>query len=46
MPELAALADQNETECFAHLSDQERRNLAHILKKTVARLGLKSMPID
>lgn len=46
VPELAALADQNEAECFAHLSDTERRFLERILKKTVRRLGLTSMPIN
>jgi MarR family transcriptional regulator, lower aerobic nicotinate degradation pathway regulator len=46
VPELAALADQNEAECFAHLSDDERHCLERILKETVARLGLTSMPVD
>ncbi len=46
VPELAALADRNEAECFAHLSEQDRQNLERILKETVAQLGLKSMPID
>jgi DNA-binding MarR family transcriptional regulator len=42
VPELAALADQNEAECFAHLSDDERGCLERILKATVVRLGLTS----
>ena len=46
VPELAALADQNEAECFAHLSDKERRALNRILKETVTRLGLTSLPLD
>jgi MarR family transcriptional regulator, lower aerobic nicotinate degradation pathway regulator len=46
VPELAALADQNEAECFAHLSDDERRFLERVLEETVRRLGLTSMPID
>ena len=46
VPELAALADRNEAECFAHLSDRERHCLERILKETVRRLGLTSMPID
>ena len=46
VPELAALADQNETECFAHLSGKDRDTLNRILKKTVTRLGLAAMPID
>ena len=46
VPELATLADQNEAECFAHLSDQDRSTLERILKETVARLGLTRIPID
>lgn len=46
VPELAALADANEGECFAHLSAADRRALFRILKATVARLGLASVPID
>lgn len=45
-PELAALADRNETECFAHLSPEDRRALERILKETTARLGLTASPID
>ena len=45
-PKLAALADQNDGECFAHLSDQDRRRLREILEDTVARLGLDSTPVD
>lgn len=46
VPTLAALADQNDAECFAHLSDEERYALEHILKVTAARLGITSIPID
>jgi DNA-binding MarR family transcriptional regulator len=46
VPDLAALADQNEAECFAHLSDSERRSMKRILKKTVKQLGLTAVPID
>jgi len=45
-PRLAALADANDAECFAHLADKDRRALLRILKQTVARLGLTAMPID
>jgi MarR family transcriptional regulator, lower aerobic nicotinate degradation pathway regulator len=45
-PRLAALADANDAECFAHLSNRDRRALLRILKQTVARLGLTAMPID
>lgn len=46
VPELAALADQNEAECFAHLSEEDRSTLLHILKETVSRLGLTAMPVS
>jgi DNA-binding MarR family transcriptional regulator len=46
LPELAALADQNETECFAQMPDQDRRALERILKDTVARLGIVTIPLE
>jgi DNA-binding MarR family transcriptional regulator len=46
VPQLAALADRNELECFAHLSDQEHVALERILKKTVRHLGLTAMPLN
>jgi MarR family transcriptional regulator, lower aerobic nicotinate degradation pathway regulator len=46
VPELATLADQNEAECFAHLSDNERHFLERILKETVVCLGVTAIPID
>lgn len=46
VPDLAALADQNEAEYFAHLSDDDRHRLERTLKEIVVRLGLRSMPID
>ena len=46
VPKLAALADENEAQCFAHLSDKDRDTLLRILKDTVDRLALSSTPID
>lgn len=46
VPELAALADRNESECFAQLSADDREALLRILRETVARLGLTKMPLD
>lgn len=46
VPELAALADQNETECFARMPDDDRRALERILKDTVARLGIVTTPLE
>jgi MarR family transcriptional regulator, lower aerobic nicotinate degradation pathway regulator len=45
VPALAALAEQNEAECFAHLTEDERRLLKNVLQQIVSRLGLTSMPI-
>jgi MarR family transcriptional regulator, lower aerobic nicotinate degradation pathway regulator len=46
VPELAALADQNDAECFAQMPDEDRRTLERILKETVARLGITATPIE
>ena len=46
VPELAALADQNETECFGRLTTDDRRSLQRILEETAKRLGLNAMPLD
>jgi DNA-binding MarR family transcriptional regulator len=46
VPELAAVADANDAECFAHLSDRDRSAMLRILKDTVTRLGLAAIPID
>jgi DNA-binding MarR family transcriptional regulator len=46
VPKLAALADQNERECFAHLSSEDRASLARILKDAVAQLGITAMPTE
>ncbi len=46
VPKLAALADQNETECFAQMPDNDRRALERILKDTVARLGIAATPLE
>lgn len=45
-PELAALADANEAECFGRLSAEDRRILQRILAEAVARLGLTAIPVD
>lgn len=45
-PELATLADLNETECFAGLPPQDREALGRILRNLTAQLGLTASPID
>lgn len=46
VPELAALADQNEIECFGQMTDKDRRALERVLKETVARLGIVTTPLE
>ncbi|UPY36897.1 MarR family transcriptional regulator [Sediminicoccus sp. KRV36] len=46
VPDLAALADANEAECFAHLPEADRATLRRILEETVHRLGLTATPIN
>jgi DNA-binding MarR family transcriptional regulator len=46
VPVLAALADENDAEFFAHLSATERAEMERILRDIVARRGLKSIPVD
>lgn len=46
VPELAALADANDTEFFDHLTSNDRATLLRILRETVAKRGLRSQPID
>ena len=46
VPDLAALAEQNEAECFAHLSNEDRATLKRILQEAVVQLGITTMPIE
>ena len=46
VPELAALADRNDSEFFGHLSAADRKALTRILKEIVAGQKLTSAPID
>jgi DNA-binding MarR family transcriptional regulator len=46
VPELAALADANDSEFFAHLTPQDRAALLRILRGVVEQRGLKSLPVD
>lgn len=45
VPKLAGLADRNEIECFAQISDNDRQTLERILKDVVARLGIVTIPL-
>jgi DNA-binding MarR family transcriptional regulator len=45
VPELAALADENDAEFFGHLKPEEWLVLERVLKGIVERRGLKSVPV-
>jgi DNA-binding MarR family transcriptional regulator len=46
VPRLAALADINDAEAFGHLTPEQRALLVEILRGVVARLGLRSPPLQ
>jgi DNA-binding MarR family transcriptional regulator len=46
VPELAALADANDSEFFESLPPKDRATLLRILKGIVESRGLKSLPVD
>jgi DNA-binding MarR family transcriptional regulator len=46
VPELAALADANDTEFFDHLAPKDRATLLRILRGIVEKRGLQSVPVD
>ena len=46
VPDLAGLADQNDAECFAHLSGDDHQTFERILKALVTRLGITAPPIE
>ncbi|MEP9353314.1 MarR family transcriptional regulator [Xanthobacter sp. KR7-65] len=46
VPELARLADANDTEFFGHLAPEDRAGLEAVLRDIVRRKGLKAIPID
>ena len=46
VPELAALADANDSEFFDHLAPKDRAALLRILRGIVEKRGLQSVPVD
>lgn len=46
VPQLAALADQNDQECFAHLSDRDHEALRRILHSLASKLAITSIPTE
>lgn len=46
VPELAALADANDAEFFAHLAPADRATLERLMRDIVQRQSLRHVPID
>ncbi|CAO3421826.1 MarR family winged helix-turn-helix transcriptional regulator [Azospirillum doebereinerae] len=46
VPKLAALADENDAEFFAHLAPEDRERIGHVLRDIVERRGLAAIPVD
>jgi hypothetical protein len=46
VPELAAMADENDAQLFGGLSGSERDALKRLLKGMAARFAMTSMPIE
>jgi DNA-binding MarR family transcriptional regulator len=46
VPQLAALADQNDREFFDCLSEVERHNLEQLLKRMIEHRRMTALPID
>jgi DNA-binding MarR family transcriptional regulator len=46
VPELAALADQNDKEFFGHLTPEQRENIQDVLEEIVRRRQLTTIPVD
>lgn len=46
VPELAALADQNDAEFFGHLTPAQRKRMQEMLEEIVRRRNLTTIPVD
>ena len=46
VPELSALADQNDAEFFGHLKPADRATVERVMEEIVRKLGLRTMPVD
>jgi DNA-binding MarR family transcriptional regulator len=46
VPQLSALADQNDTEFFGHLAPDDRATVRRLMTDIVRGLGLRGTPID
>jgi DNA-binding MarR family transcriptional regulator len=46
VPKLAALADANDAEFFAHFSETEKQRLVEAMRRTVRERGLSQVPVE
>ncbi len=46
VPQLAALADQNEEHFFGHLAAPQRQTMVQVFRELVAHHQLKDLPLD
>lgn len=46
VPELAALADRNDADCFGHMPDADRETLERLLKQLAEIGGVTTIPTD
>lgn len=46
VPVLASLADQNDRECFGHLSTKDRDSLQRILRNMASQFSIASIPTE
>src|SRR5665213_3118581 len=46
VPQLSALADQNDAEFFGHLTPADRVTIERVMAAIVRKLGLRAMPVD
>ena len=46
VPELAALADRNDADCFGHMTDADRETLERLLKQLAGTGGVTTIPTD
>jgi len=46
VPELSALADENDAEFFGHLDAAERATVEAVMKEIVRMMGLRTVPIE
>jgi DNA-binding MarR family transcriptional regulator len=46
VPQLSALADQNDAEFFGHMTREDRATLENVMKEIVRRRALRTIPVE